>query len=169
MANARQRRCKQETIPELSQSASNNGGTFEDVLCWVRARAIWEGRLDKHRESAVCSESMRLAWDGRQPPRTWSRKQRNVRRWKQRDWEHRSVCDSDLWGVVTSCISVQLIRLPIQNPVYSHSIMWRYSKGSWRSNERVWIGFISLGMATSGGSCECDNEPSQYTKCREFD
>jgi hypothetical protein len=26
---------------------------------------------------------------------------------KQLDWEHWSVCNSDLWGVVTGCISAQ--------------------------------------------------------------
>jgi hypothetical protein len=47
-------------------------------------------------ESAVCSESMRVAWDGRQPARTWAWKKWNVSRWKQHDWEHSSVCCSDL-------------------------------------------------------------------------
>jgi hypothetical protein len=26
---------------------------------------------------------------------------------KQRDWEYKSLCESDLWSVVTSCKSVQ--------------------------------------------------------------
>jgi hypothetical protein len=35
---------------------------------------------------------------------------------EQRDWKHWSVCNSDLWGVVTSCISVQQIQSLMQNP-----------------------------------------------------
>jgi hypothetical protein len=69
-AIAWQRMCKQATIPETSlgnESAINNGG---DVFCVVCAGAIWEGCLDKPREFAVCSKSMRLASDGRQPART---------------------------------------------------------------------------------------------------
>jgi hypothetical protein len=85
-ATARQRLFKQATIPEPlldNESVSNNGGTvLGDVFCVVPAGAIWEGCLNKPTEYAVCSESMRLAWDGRQPARTCAQKQRNVRCWK---------------------------------------------------------------------------------------
>jgi hypothetical protein len=35
---------------------------------------------------------------------------------EQRDWEHWYVCNSDLWGVVTSCINVQEIQSSTQIP-----------------------------------------------------
>jgi hypothetical protein len=68
-ATARQRPCKQATIPEPSlgnESASNNGRTVGGgVLYTVRA----EESTFESPESALCSESIKLAWDGHQPAR----------------------------------------------------------------------------------------------------
>jgi hypothetical protein len=76
--------------------------------CWKRCflrgqcrklyrKAIWTSPVSLQ---SAGSQSMRLAWAGHQPARTWARKKRIVRRWKQRDWEHWSVfvavsCDID--------------------------------------------------------------------------
>jgi hypothetical protein len=38
------------------------------------------------------------------------------------DWEHRSLCDSDLWSVITSCVwKCQIDPITNPNPVYSQS------------------------------------------------
>jgi hypothetical protein len=43
------------------------------------------------------------------------------------EWEHQSVCDSDLESVVTSCVFKSPIN-PITNPnpMYRHSSMWQF-------------------------------------------
>jgi hypothetical protein len=57
---------------------------------------------------------------------------------KQRDWGHYSVCDSDLWSVVTSCVSkCPVNRITNPNPVYSYSITWQYKFIAWFSTVRT--------------------------------
>jgi hypothetical protein len=68
------------------------------------------------RESAICRESIKFAWDGRQPPRTWARKRRNFRRRNQPE----------------NCIRIQQVRLPIQTPsiVTQRVTVWRLQSNS---------------------------------------
>jgi hypothetical protein len=129
-AIARQLPCKQAAIPEPSlgnESASNSGWTVGgDVFCAVRALAVWEGGLDKPRGSAVYSESMRLAWDGRQPE-PGSRGTFDVGSRYRATWLRTLVC---VWWWFVRC-SLELYKSPINpiinpKPVYSHSIPWKY-------------------------------------------
>jgi hypothetical protein len=52
---------------------------------WVDSElSEWDERLQlvsSARHQAAEASSQRLVWDGRQPARTWARKQRDVRRW----------------------------------------------------------------------------------------
>jgi hypothetical protein len=74
-----------------NETAGNNGGTVGGgVFCAVRAKTIGRPSEQAH---LVCSDGMRLAWDGHQPARTWARKKVNVCHYvQQNDWEHWPVC-----------------------------------------------------------------------------
>jgi hypothetical protein len=124
---AKQRLCKQATIPEPSlgnESASNNGWTVRGgVLCSVRAETIHEGHLDKPR---VCSESeyevgvrWSLACEDVSP---------EVEEWPV--WATRLRTLVCVWQWFVRC-SHDLYECPINpiinpNPAYNHSIAWHY-------------------------------------------
>jgi hypothetical protein len=129
MAIARKRLCKHATIPEppLSNVQTQQRRNFwkHCFLCGARRGCIRSQFWVFVRFSAGISSwmkyqlSMRLAWDSCKLTRTWTRKQRNVRRWKplpNNVTENTSLCDSDLWSIATSCKSVLWIQLETQNP-----------------------------------------------------
>jgi hypothetical protein len=81
------------------------------ILCYFSSEASWEltpevggWQLEffPAREllgvpAEAESQSARLAWDGRQPSRTWAQKQRKVRRWKPLPSNVRVTEDSLCW------------------------------------------------------------------------
>jgi hypothetical protein len=69
-------------------------------------------------------------WDGRQLARaSQEAEERPIledftkQRIEDRDWEHYSLCDSDLLSVVTSCVFKRPMNtITNPNPVYSHTL-----------------------------------------------